>query len=86
MVHIKTRHYDNGLNKHYSVSTMHHIYKHSKGTYTMRDVQKYISEHAQYGIRIFLFEQLKEKGSVIWYTETDVEAECKYPDRGPCDA
>ena len=86
MVHIKTQHYNNGLNKPYSESTMHHIYKHSKGAYTLRDARKYISEHAQYGNRIFLFDQLKEKGSVIWYTETDVEAEYKYPDRGPCDA
>lgn len=25
-------------------------------------------------------------GSVIWFTETDFEAEWKYPDRRPCNA
>lgn len=52
---------------------------------TLSDVYgKYISEHSLYGIRGYLFEKLKENGYVIWFTKTDVEAECKYPDRVPC--
>lgn len=86
MVHIKTQHYNNGLNKPYSHATMHYIYKCSNGTFTMKDARKYISEHSQYGIRGYLFEQLKEKCSVIWFTNPDVEAEYKYPDSVPCNA
>lgn len=47
---------------------------------------KYISEHSLYGIRGYLFENLKNNGSVIWFTKTDIEAECKYPDTRPCNA
>lgn len=79
MVNITTQHYNNGLNKPYSHSTMHHIYKCPNGAFTMKDARKYISEHSPYGIRGYLFEKLKEKVSVIWFTETDVEAEYKYP-------
>lgn len=86
MVHIKTQHYNNGLNKPYSHATMHHIYKQPNGAYTMKDARKYISEHSIYGIRGYLFEKLKNNGSVIWFTKTDVEAECKYPDRVSCNA
>jgi hypothetical protein len=45
MVHIKTQHYNNGLNKPYSHATMHHIYKCDNGTFTMKEARKYISEH-----------------------------------------
>lgn len=86
MVHIKTQHYNDGFNEPYSEATMHHIYRHSNGAYTMKDARKYISEHAQYGIRGYLFENLMKNGSTIWFTETDVEAECNYHDRGHCDA
>lgn len=86
MVHIKTHHYNNGLNKPYSHSTIHHIYRCSNGAFTMKDARKYISNHSQYGIRGYLFENLIKNGSVIWFTETDFEAEWKYPDRGPCNA
>lgn len=86
MVHIRTQHYNNGLNKPYSNATMHHIYKCPNGAFTVKDARKYISEHSQYGIRGYLFENLKENGSVIWFTKTDVEAEYKYPDRMPCNA
>lgn len=86
MVHIRTRHYNNGLNKPYSHATMHFIYKCDNGTFTIKDARKYISEHSIYGIRGYLFDQLKEKGSVIWFTKTDLEAEYKYPDSVPCNA
>lgn len=86
MVHIKTQHYNNGLNNPYSHATMHYIYKCDNGTFTMKDARKYISEHSQYGIRGYLFEQLKEKSSVIWFTKQDYEAEYKYPDRVSCNA
>ena len=86
MVHIKTQHCNDGLNKPYSEATLHHIYRHFNGAYTMKDARKYISEHAQYGIRGYLFENLIKKGSVIWFTETDFEAEYKYTDRGPANA
>lgn len=84
MVHIKTQHYNDGLNKPYSLATMHHIYRCSNGAFTMKDARKYISNHSQYGIRGYLFENLIKNGSAIWFTETDFEAEWKYPDRGPC--
>lgn len=45
-----------------------------------------ISDYSQYGIRGYLFENLIKNGSAIWFTETDFEAEWKYPDRGPCNA
>lgn len=51
-----------------------------------KEARKYISDHSQYGIRGYLFENLMKNGSAIWFTETDIEAECKYPDRGPCNA
>lgn len=86
MVHIRTQHYNNGLNKPYSHSTMHYIYKCFNGAFTMKDARKYISEHSNYGIRGYLFENLKENGYVIWFTEPDFVAEYKYPDRGPCNA
>ena len=86
MVHIRTQHYNNVLNKPYSHATMHHIYKHSNGAYKMKDAQKYIREHSQYGIRGYLFNELKDSGSVIWFTKPDYEAEHKYPDRVPCNA
>lgn len=50
--------------------------------FTIKDARKYISEHSPYGFRGYLFEKLKNNGSVIWFTNTDLEAECKYPDRG----
>lgn len=84
MVHIKTRHYNDGLNRPYSEATLHYVYKHPNGAYTMKDARKYISEHAQYGIRGYLFENLSKWGSTSWVTETDVESEFRYPDRGPC--
>lgn len=37
-------------------------------------------------IRGYLFENLKNNGSVIWFTETDFEAEHKYPEKVPCNA
>lgn len=86
MVHIKTQHYNDGLNNPYSHATMHHIYRCSNGAFTMKDARKYISDHSQYGNRGYLFEKLIKNGSVIWFTETDFEAEWKYPDRGPCNA
>lgn len=55
MVHIKTQHYNNGLNKPYSHATMRHIYKCDNGTFTIKDARKYISEHSIYGIRGYLF-------------------------------
>lgn len=33
-----------------------------------------------------MFENLKNNGSVIWFTETDFEAEYKYPDTRTCNA
>lgn len=84
MVHISTQHYNNGLNKQYSHAAMHHIYKHPDGAFTIKDARKYISEHSNYGIRGYLFDELKNNGSVIWFTKTDLEAECKYPDTGHC--
>lgn len=60
---------------------MHHIYKCYNGSFTIKDARKYISEHSIYGIRGYLFDQLKEKGSVIWFTKPDYEAEHKYPDK-----
>lgn len=30
--------------------------------------------------------KLIKNGSVIWFTETDFEAEWKYPNGGPCNA
>lgn len=84
MIHIKIQHYNNGLNKHYSHATMHHIYKRSNGAFTMKDDRKYNSDHSQYGIRGYLFENLIKNGSAIWFTETDFEAERKYPDGWPC--
>lgn len=86
MVHIKTQHYKDGLNRPFSEATLHCIYKYFNGAYTMKDARKYISEHAQYGIRCYLYERLSKEGSATWFTETDYEAECKYPDRGPCNA
>lgn len=86
MVHIRTQHYDNGLNKPYSHVAMHHIYKHPNGAYTMEYARNYIREHSQYGIRGYLFDNLKNNGFVIWFTKTDVETEYKYPDKGPCNA
>ena len=86
MVHIRTQHYNNGLNKSYSNATMHYIYRCFNGDFTMKDARKYIREHSQYGIRGYLFENLKNNGSVIWFTKTDIEAECKYPERVPCNA
>lgn len=65
---------------------MHYIYKCFNGVFTMKDARKYISEHSQYGIRGYLFDNLKENGSVIWFTKTDFEAEFKYPDTRPCNA
>lgn len=56
----------------------------NNGAFTMKDARKYISEHSQYGIRGYLFEKLKNNSSVIWFTETDYEAECKYPDTRNC--
>lgn len=85
MVHIRTQHY-NGLNKPYSHATMHRIYKHHNGAFTMKDARKHISEHSQYGIRCYLFENLKNNGYVIWFTKTGLEAECKYPDTRNCHA
>lgn len=41
MVHIKTQHYNNGLNKPYSHATMHYIYKCPNGAFTMKDARKY---------------------------------------------
>ena len=84
MVYTRTQHCNNGLNKPYSRATMHHIYKHSNGAFTMKDARKYIREHSTYGIRGYLFENLKENGYVIWFTKTDFEAEYKYPDGVPC--
>lgn len=81
MVHIRTKHYNNWLNKPYSHATMHFIYRCHNGSFTMKDARKYISEHSIYGIRGYLFDQLKEKGSVIWFTKPDYEAEHKYPDK-----
>jgi len=86
MVHIRTQHYNNGLNKSYSHATMHRMYKHPNGAFTMKDARKYISEHSQYGIRGYLFENLKNNCSVIWFTETDFKAECKYPYTRHCNA
>jgi hypothetical protein len=86
MVYIKTQHYNNGLNKPYSNATMHHIYKHPNGSFTMKDARKYISGHSLYGIRGYLFENLKNNGYVIWFTKTDIEAECKYTDTRNCNA
>ena len=31
-------------------------------------------------------EKLKNNGSVIWFTNTGLEAECKYHDTGHCNA
>ena len=84
MVHIRTQHYNNGLNKPYSNATMHHIYKDSNGAFTMKDARKYISEHSNYGIRGYLFDNLKNNGYVTWFTKTDFEAEYKYTDTGTC--
>lgn len=84
MVHIKTQHYDNGLNKPYSHATMRHIYKCSNGAFTMKDARKYISEHSSYGIRGYLFDELVKNGSTIWFTKTDFDVECKYPDKWAC--
>lgn len=84
MVNIKTQHYNNGLNKPYSHATMHHIYNHSNGAFTMKYARKYISEHSKYGIRGYLFENLKNNGYVIWFTKTDLKPECKYPDTRHC--
>lgn len=84
MVHIRTQHYNNGLNKPYSNATVHHIYKHHNGAFTMKDARKYISEHSLYGIRGYLFENLKNNGFVIWFTHTDFEADYKYPETGAC--
>ena len=78
MVNIRTKHYNNDLNKPYSHATMHHIYKHSNGAFTIKDARKYISENSQYGIRGYLFNKLKDSGSVIWFTKPDYEAEHKY--------
>lgn len=39
-----------------------------------------------YGIHGYLFENLKNNGSVIWFTKTDIEAECKYTDTRHCNA
>jgi hypothetical protein len=50
----------------------------------MQDARKYISEHAAWGIRGYLFNELKENGSAIWFTKTDIESEYKYPDRALC--
>lgn len=86
MVHIRTQHYNNGLNKPYSHAAMHYIYKCDNGTFTIKDARKYISEHSIYGIRGYLFNELKDRGSVIWFTKTDVEAEYKYPDSMSCNA
>lgn len=81
MVNIETQHYNNGLNKPYSHATVHHIYKHPNGAFTMKDARKYINEHSQFGIRGYLFENLKENGHVIWFTRTDYEAEHNYSDK-----
>lgn len=62
---------NNGLNKPYSHATM-------------KDARKYISEHSIYGIRGYLFNELKDSGSVIWFTKPDYEAEYKYPDSVTC--
>lgn len=86
MVHIKAQHCNNGLNKPYSHATMHHIYRCSNGAFTMKDARKYISDHSQYGIRGYLFENLIKNGSVIWFTGTDFEAEWKYPYGGSYNA
>lgn len=61
--------------------------KYSKGKeaafrYCMWVFNKYL----KYGIRGYLFENLKNNGYVIWFTKTDLEAECKYPDTRPCNA
>lgn len=81
MVHIRTQHYNIGLNKSYSHATMHYIFRCYNGSFTKKDVRKYIREHSNYGIRGYLFDQLKEKGYVIWFTKPDYEAEHKYPDK-----
>lgn len=41
MVRIVCKHYDNGLGKPYSVSTLHSLTKDKRGKYTMKDIAEY---------------------------------------------
>lgn len=55
--------------------------------YCMMLFNKYLKYGAyDFAIRGYLFDKLKDNDSVIWFTKTDFEAECKYPDRVTCNA
>ena len=69
MVRIVCKHYDNGLDKPYSVSTLHSLTKDKRGKYTMKDIRYYLSLFAPYGIRGYLYNRLKEEGHISFFTE-----------------
>lgn len=82
MVNIMTQHYNNGLNKQYSHATMHYIYKCDNGTFTIKEARQYISYHSIYGIRGYLFDQLKEKALLFGLQNQTMKPNTSTPIKG----
>ena len=69
MYYITTREYTkplDGINE--PVSLMRTVVKSPDGDLTKREIDKYISENACYGIRGYLRDELKTRGIVTWFT------------------
>lgn len=69
MVRIVCKHYDDGQGKPYSVATLHCLTKDIRGIYTMKDIRRYLSEYAPYGMRGYYYNRLKDEGHISFFTE-----------------